>query len=110
VSQCMDASASAPRDAYIGGANSATSADARERDTRSTVSLSAVDNPSPGASDSTASATDPPTGAPTLDELRERTLTRGVNPLLYWFARAILVPFFLLYFRLDRIGREHVPS
>lgn len=42
--------------------------------------------------------------------MRERTLARGVNPLLYWLARAILIPFFRFYFRLDRIGREHVPS
>jgi glycerol-3-phosphate dehydrogenase (NAD(P)+) len=47
---------------------------------------------------------------PALNALRQRTLARGVNPLLYWLARALLVPFFLLYFRLDRIGREHVPS
>jgi 1-acyl-sn-glycerol-3-phosphate acyltransferase len=37
-------------------------------------------------------------------------LTRGVNPVLYWLVRAALLPFFLLYFRLDRIGREHIPS
>jgi glycerol-3-phosphate dehydrogenase (NAD(P)+) len=48
--------------------------------------------------------------APELGALRERTLRRGVNPLLYWFARALLLPFFLVYFRLERIGREHVPS
>ncbi len=47
---------------------------------------------------------------PALNALRQRTLARGVNPLLYWLARALLVPFFLVYFRLDRIGREHVPS
>jgi 1-acyl-sn-glycerol-3-phosphate acyltransferase len=48
--------------------------------------------------------------APRLGALRERTLTRGVNPLLYWLARAVLLPSFLIYFRLERIGREHVPS
>ena len=48
--------------------------------------------------------------APQLGALREKTLTRGVNPLLYWLARALLLPFFLVYFRLERIGREHVPS
>ena len=32
-----------------------------------------------------------------------------MNPVLYWTLRAILVPFFLLYFRLARIGREHLP-
>jgi 1-acyl-sn-glycerol-3-phosphate acyltransferase len=33
-----------------------------------------------------------------------------VNPLVYWLARAILQPFFHLYFRLSRIGREHIPQ
>jgi 1-acyl-sn-glycerol-3-phosphate acyltransferase len=46
---------------------------------------------------------------PALNAIRERTLERGVNPLLYWLVRAVLMPFFLLYFRLERIGREHVP-
>ena len=32
-----------------------------------------------------------------------------MNPILYWTLRAILVPFFLVYFRLQRIGREHLP-
>ncbi|HWX86544.1 MAG TPA: lysophospholipid acyltransferase family protein [Solirubrobacteraceae bacterium] len=45
-----------------------------------------------------------------LNALRERTLTRGVNPVVYRLVRVILLPFFLLYFRLDRIGREHVPD
>lgn len=45
-----------------------------------------------------------------LDVFHERALARGVNPVLYWLLRAILLPGFLLYFRLDRIGREHVPS
>ncbi|MGC2373212.1 MAG: lysophospholipid acyltransferase family protein [Solirubrobacteraceae bacterium] len=49
-------------------------------------------------------------GAPRLDALREKALTRGVNPLLYWPVRAVLLPFFLVYFRLRRIGREHVPT
>ncbi len=44
-----------------------------------------------------------------LAGFRERTLTRGVNPILYWTLRAILVPFFLLYFRMQRIGAEHLP-
>jgi 1-acyl-sn-glycerol-3-phosphate acyltransferase len=33
-----------------------------------------------------------------------------VNPLLYWLVRAVLLPSFLLYFRLERVGREHIPS
>jgi 1-acyl-sn-glycerol-3-phosphate acyltransferase len=32
-----------------------------------------------------------------------------VNPILYWSARAVLVPFFLIYLRMQRIGREHLP-
>jgi|HubBroStandDraft_3_1064219.scaffolds.fasta_scaffold12632_2 1-acyl-sn-glycerol-3-phosphate acyltransferase len=51
-----------------------------------------------------------PDDASQLDAFREHALARGVNPVLYWLARAILVPFFLLYFRLDRIGREHIPE
>ena len=35
------------------------------------------------------------------------TREHGVNRPLYWLARLILVPFFLVYFRLERIGREH---
>jgi 1-acyl-sn-glycerol-3-phosphate acyltransferase len=45
-----------------------------------------------------------------LDELRARTLARGVNPLLYALVRMILLPFFLVYFRLRRLGSEHLPS
>src|SRR5271165_1024828 len=44
-----------------------------------------------------------------LHGFHERSLTRGVNPLLYWTLRAILVPFFLVYFRMQRIGSEHLP-
>ena len=44
-----------------------------------------------------------------LGEFRGRTLNKGVNRLLYWILRAILVPFFRVYFRMGRIGREHLP-
>ena len=37
----------------------------------------------------------------------EYTRTKGVNFLLYSIARAFLVPAFLIWFRLDRIGREY---
>jgi 1-acyl-sn-glycerol-3-phosphate acyltransferase len=40
----------------------------------------------------------------------QRARTRGVNPLVYWPVRAILQPFFRLYFRLTRLGREHLPA
>ena len=42
--------------------------------------------------------------------LLHRARTRGVNPLVYWLVRAILQPFFHVYFRLSRIGREHIPQ
>jgi 1-acyl-sn-glycerol-3-phosphate acyltransferase len=38
-----------------------------------------------------------------------RARGRGVNPIVYWLSRAVLEPFFLLYFRMSRIGREHIP-
>src|ERR1035438_8266844 len=44
-----------------------------------------------------------------LASFRERSLNRGVNPILYWTLRAIFIPFFLIYFRMQRIGREHLP-
>jgi glycerol-3-phosphate dehydrogenase (NAD(P)+) len=37
----------------------------------------------------------------------EYTRKRGVNWPLYLLARAVLTPFFLVYFRLSRHGREH---
>jgi glycerol-3-phosphate dehydrogenase (NAD(P)+) len=44
-----------------------------------------------------------------LGSFRERSLSRGVNPVLYRVLRALLLPSFLVYFRLQRIGREHLP-
>ncbi len=44
-----------------------------------------------------------------LHAFREHALVHGVNPVLYWLVRAVLLPFFLLYFRLARLGREHIP-
>ena len=40
----------------------------------------------------------------------ERARTKGVNPFVYYLVRAVLQPFFHLYFRLSRIGREHIPE
>jgi 1-acyl-sn-glycerol-3-phosphate acyltransferase len=56
-------------------------------------------------------ATEPAATAPKTDlgAFRERSLQRGVNPFIYWPLRAVLLPFFLVYFRLERIGREHLP-
>jgi 1-acyl-sn-glycerol-3-phosphate acyltransferase len=45
-----------------------------------------------------------------LSTFRERSLQRGVNPFVYWTLRAILVPAFLIYLRMQRIGREHLPK
>ncbi|MEA2255246.1 MAG: glycerol-3-phosphate dehydrogenase, partial [Solirubrobacteraceae bacterium] len=44
------------------------------------------------------------------EALLQRARTRGVNPLVYWIVRAILQPFFHVYWRLSRIGREHIPA
>src|SRR5687767_2032467 len=44
------------------------------------------------------------------DHLHQRARERGVNPIVYWLVRAVFQPFFHLYFRLSRIGREHVPE
>lgn len=45
-----------------------------------------------------------------LDELRARTLARGVNLPLYLFVRAILVPAFRVFLRLEGIGGEELPQ
>ena len=45
-----------------------------------------------------------------LSRFHARARRRGVNPLVYWPARAVLQPWFHLYFRLRRLGREHVPE
>jgi 1-acyl-sn-glycerol-3-phosphate acyltransferase len=45
-----------------------------------------------------------------LADFRERSLHRGVNPLVYWTLRTLLVPAFLIYLRMERIGREHLPK
>jgi glycerol-3-phosphate dehydrogenase (NAD(P)+) len=42
--------------------------------------------------------------------LLARARERGVNRLVYVLARAVLQPFFLAYFRMQRIGREHIPT
>ncbi len=39
-----------------------------------------------------------------------RARNKGVNPLVYWLVRAVLQPFFHLYFRMSRVGREHIPQ
>ena len=45
-----------------------------------------------------------------LEIYHERTRRRGVNSFVYWTARLFIKPFILVYFRLRRLGREHVPQ
>ncbi len=42
--------------------------------------------------------------------LHARAREHGANPFVYWLVRAALQPFFHLYFRLSRVGREHIPA
>jgi glycerol-3-phosphate dehydrogenase (NAD(P)+) len=44
------------------------------------------------------------------EALLARARTKGVNPVVYWIVRAFLQPFFHVYFRLSRLGREHIPQ
>ncbi len=39
-----------------------------------------------------------------------RIRERGVNPWVYWPVRMVLKPFLLLFLRMRRTGREHVPT
>jgi glycerol-3-phosphate dehydrogenase (NAD(P)+) len=48
-------------------------------------------------------------GRGNLGTFRQRAEHRGVNPVVYWITRALVQPFFLLYFRLERIGMPHLP-
>src|SRR5437899_12216639 len=42
--------------------------------------------------------------------LHRRAREQGTNPLVYWLVRGVLQPFFRIYFRMARIGREHIPA
>jgi glycerol-3-phosphate dehydrogenase (NAD(P)+) len=44
------------------------------------------------------------------ERLHRRAREAGINPLIYWLTRAVMQPFFHIYFRLSRIGREHIPG
>ena len=44
-----------------------------------------------------------------LDVYHERTRRRGVNALVYWPTRLVLRTLILFYFRVRRLGVEHVP-
>lgn len=43
-------------------------------------------------------------------KFHERARTKGVNRFMHTLAWMTLFPFFRIYFRLSRIGREHVPT
>lgn len=45
-----------------------------------------------------------------LTRAHARARSKGVNPIVYWLMRAWLQPFAHIYWRLSRIGREHVPT
>jgi glycerol-3-phosphate dehydrogenase (NAD(P)+) len=44
------------------------------------------------------------------DVLHKRARERGVNMIVYLLVRVVLQPLFHVYFRLTRIGREHIPA
>jgi glycerol-3-phosphate dehydrogenase (NAD(P)+) len=45
-----------------------------------------------------------------LELLHRRARENGVNLVVYLIVRALLQPFFHLYFRMARYGREHIPA
>ncbi len=44
------------------------------------------------------------------ESLHRRAREKGANPVVYWIVRGILQPFFHVYWRLQRIGRHHIPD
>src|SRR5689334_23239967 len=45
------------------------------------------------------------------EALHRRAREKGVNPFLYWVViRPLFQLFFHIYFRMSRIGREHIPD
>jgi glycerol-3-phosphate dehydrogenase (NAD(P)+) len=44
------------------------------------------------------------------EQLHRRARERGVNRLVLLVVRLVLTPFFLIYLRMQRIGREHIPA
>ncbi len=42
--------------------------------------------------------------------LHDRARQKGASLVVYWLVRAVLQPFFHVYFRMCRIGREHIPA
>ena len=44
------------------------------------------------------------------ESLHRRARERGANPIVYGIVRILFQPFFRIYFRMERIGREHIPA
>jgi glycerol-3-phosphate dehydrogenase (NAD(P)+) len=44
------------------------------------------------------------------EQLHRRARERGVNRWVLFVVRMVLTPFFLIYLRMQRIGREHIPA
>jgi glycerol-3-phosphate dehydrogenase (NAD(P)+) len=45
-----------------------------------------------------------------LERAHQIARERGPIPIVYWIVRVILQPFLHLYFRLTRVGMEHIPA
>jgi|GEM_PF-119015 len=45
-----------------------------------------------------------------LERFHDLTRRRGVNRVVYWLTRIVLQPLIHAYFRLERIGHEHIPD
>jgi 1-acyl-sn-glycerol-3-phosphate acyltransferase len=43
------------------------------------------------------------------DRLHRRAREKGANPIVYGIVRLLFQPFFQIYFRMGRVGREHIP-
>lgn len=81
-------------------------ADATTADPKDAVQLA------PAVDEEAAPISDPsnPDDPAYYEKFHQRVREKGVNMPLYRVVRAVLLPFFLVYFRLERIGREHVPT
>ena len=44
-----------------------------------------------------------------LDRAHQIAREKGVNAFVYWIVRGVLQPFFHAYFRIQRVGRDHIP-
>src|SRR5437588_1005099 len=44
------------------------------------------------------------------EALHRRAREQGANRVIYRLARLVLIPFFRIYFRMERIGCEHIPA